>query len=250
MRKSAALGATASSAFSQRLAPVVVWGLYIVLLTTTTVVSVVVWNNPIHRAVLAMGWGIVLLWVSLCGGLMWLFREPLRVWIRGLPGHASLKFFLGCLVLALLEEAITTSMTNMAPVFGVQRGQAYVTASTDYVDVIAFHSVVILIPMFAVWAWLLSRWRFTPMEVFLLFGVLGIYAEKHVSEFALWIFVYGLMVWLPAYALPARHDRPRPGPLAFVLALLLPLTSAAPVVYALLASGHPTVHFPPIDPSG
>jgi hypothetical protein len=36
--------------------------------------------------------------------------------------------------LALMEEAITSSMTNLAPLFGVKIGEAYITASTNYFD--------------------------------------------------------------------------------------------------------------------
>lgn len=51
------------------------------------------------------------------------------------------KFVVFATVLALIEEAITTTMTNLAPLFGVEIGEAYITASTNYVDVVLFHSV-------------------------------------------------------------------------------------------------------------
>ena len=48
------------------------------------------------------------------------------------------KFVLGCCGLPwlLLEEAITTLMTNCAPFLGVSIGQAYITASANYFDVV------------------------------------------------------------------------------------------------------------------
>ena len=77
-----------------------------------------------------------------------------------------MKFVLGCITLALLEEAITTAMTNCAPFFGVPFGQAYITASANYFDVVLYHSVVIFVPLFIGWAVLLWRWRFPPLAVF------------------------------------------------------------------------------------
>ena len=70
--------------------------------------------------------------------------------------------------MALLEEAVTTTMTNCAPLLGVSLGQAYITASSNYFDVILGHSVIVFVPQFAAWAWLLSRYDFQPAEVFLL----------------------------------------------------------------------------------
>jgi hypothetical protein len=227
---------------------VLVGALYVWMIVTAVVVTALVWDRPALRALLAMGWGIIALWITLAGGLMWRYRDALRRGLIALRGPPRLKFFLACVTLALIEEAVTTGMTNLAPAFGVEMGQAYVTASANYLDVIALHSVVILLPMFAAWTWLVFRWRFHALEAFLLFGIVGIYAEKHLAEFAFWIFVYGLMVWLPAYALPERAELPRPRWFHYGLAVVLPIAAAAPVVYALLASGHPTVHFPPIAP--
>ena len=60
-------------------------------------------------------------------------------------------------------------MTNCAPFFGVPFGQAYITASANYFDVVLYHSVVIFVPLFIGWAVLLWRWRFPPLAVFVLF---------------------------------------------------------------------------------
>ena len=112
--------------------------------------------------------------------------------------------------MALLEEAVTTTMTNLAPVLGVAIGQAYITASANYLDVVLGHSVIVFVPMFAAWAWLLSRYDFRPAEVFLLFGLTGTLAEagtfgpQMLAMAGVWVWVYGLMVWLPAYALPRQ----------------------------------------------
>ncbi len=128
-------------------------------------------------------------------------------------------------------------LTNAAPLFGLRIGDAYITASANYWDVVLGHSVIIFVPMFIAWAWLLGRYRFTPNQVFLLFGLTGTLAEasygpQHLLEIGMWMFVYGLMVYLPAYIVPqdrkARTVRPWHYPLAVAapflfLILLLPV---------------------------
>jgi hypothetical protein len=211
------------------------------------------WSSPVGRAVLGMAWGLIVLWVGGCGLVMWRWRE---FWCRQasrvrLPW--MLKFVLGCTLLAFVEEAITTTMTNCAPLFGVRVGQAYITASANYLDVVLYHSVVIFVPMFIGWAVMLHRWRFTPLAVFVLFGVTGLLAEtvtfgpQNLGNFAFWMFVYGLMVWLPAHwapaARPARTPRWWVYPLAVVVPFLfLPLLAVlAPWLW--LTPKHPAIHF-------
>ena len=214
-----------------------------------------VWSNPVQRAVVGMAWGLILLWIGGCGLAMWRWADGLNRAAARLPLGWGLKFVLGCTALACVEEAITTLMTNSAPVFGVQVGQAYITASANYLDVIGYHSVVVFVPMFVAWALLLRWWRFTPFAVFLLFGVTGLLAEtlsfglQNLGNFAQWIFVYGLMVWLPAHWVPDHRPARAPGWWAYVLAvvcppLLIPLDLVlAPWLW--LTPKHPTIHFPP-----
>ena len=142
-------------------------------------------------------------------------RDRVRSFVLSLPGWWPVKFVAFCTLLALAEEAITTTMTNLAPVFGVPVGKAYITASANYLDVVCFHSVIVFVPWFMGWAWMLSRWDFHPTLVFLLFGLTGTLAEtgfmpQKLGEIGMWVFVYGLMIYLPAYSLPptaalARH---------------------------------------------
>ena len=51
---------------------------------------------------------------------------------------------------ALIEEGIATAMTNFAPLFGVEMGEVYITASGNDMDVVLFHSVVVFVPQFLV----------------------------------------------------------------------------------------------------
>ena len=216
-------------------------------------VLAVSWSNPVQRAIVGMAWGLIVLWIGGCGLAMWRWRD---FWCRQaarirLPW--PLKFVLGCITLALVEEAITTLMTNGAPLFGVPVGQAYITASANYFDVVLYHSVVVFVPMFIGWAVMLWRWRFPPLAVFLLFGVTGLLAEtisfgpQNLGNFAMWIFVYGLMVWLPARCVPPERSARPPRwwvyPIAVVVPFLfLPLLAVlAPWLW--LTPKHPPVHF-------
>ncbi len=225
------------------------------LVLTTSLVTLAVWSQPVHRAVLGMGWGLILFWIGAGGGLMYRYRDALRALALKWRWPWTVKFVLLATALALLEEAITTTMTDFAPLFGVRVGQAYITASANYLDVVLCHSVVVFIPGFVAWACLLSKVRFSAAQVFVLYGLFGILAEcsfgpQHALEFGLGIFVYGLMVWLPAYVTePDRTGRP-PRWWHFPIAVVLPALSVAllptPLLIKLLSPGHPVIHFPPI----
>ncbi len=214
------------------------------------------WPKPAPRAMLLMAWGLIVLWIGVCGLSMWRWRVRLCRLANRVPLPWMLKFVLGCVALALLEEAITTLMTNCAPLFGVRKGQAYITASANYFDVVLYHSVVIVVPLFIGWAVLLWRWRFTPFAVFVLFGITGTLAEviafgpQGLANFGLWVFVYGLMVWLPAHWAPSERSARVPPWWAYPLATVAPflflpsLFFLAPWLW--LTAKHPPIHFPPI----
>ncbi len=123
--------------------------------------------------------------------------------------------------------------------------------------VVLYHSVVVFVPMFIAWAVMLRRRRFPPVAVFVLFGLTELLAEtisfgpQNLGNFAFRIFVYGLMVWLPAYCVPAeRPARPPRGwayPLAVVVPFLFLLLMAVLAPWLWLTPRRPTIHFPPIQ---
>jgi hypothetical protein len=228
------------------------------LASSTALVWFLTRGERIAHAVIGMGSGLVLIWVFGFGTASLLLRERVRTFVLRLPGAWQVKFVLFATLLALLEEAVTVGMTNLAPLFGVQVGEAYITASADYLDVVLRHSVIVFIPWFIAWALLLKRYAFSPFWVFLLTGLNGLLAEsltfgaQHLSEFALWIFVYGLMVYLPAWSLPPAEARGAKPPRlwhalwAFVLPFLVSIPWA--LLIRLLSPDHPDIHFPPIQP--
>lgn len=224
------------------------------LVAWNTFLTIASSGNPVSLAIMKMSWGLALVWILLCGTLLYKNRKIMRTWVQRIPLPWQVTFVLFATVLALTEEAITVSLTNMAPLFGAPLGEAYITASTNYFDVVLFHSVIVFIPLFVAWAILLSKYDFKPFAVFVLFGVTGIFAEislggpMQLFGFAQWIFVYGLMVYLPTYCLPARANlKPVyfyhyllaiPTTFFMALPLLLPIVF---IISSVLA--HPSIHF-------
>jgi hypothetical protein len=234
---------------------VIALAVWLALSTSAVLVVVLVGGGPNSRAVILMGAGLVLLWVAFGGTLMHLARDRVRAFVLRLPLDWRVSFVLMATLLALLEEAVTTGMTNLAPVLGVPIGAAYITASANYLDVVCLHSVVAFVPMFVAWAVILRRLAFGPTAVFVLFGLTGTLAEagfggtQAFAEIAMWIFVYGLMVYLPAYCLPAERGAAPPRWWHYPLAIVLPFVFAIPVA-GVAGALHPVrVHFPPIPPN-
>lgn len=227
-------------------------GVWLILSTAVIAAIALLGASPNTRAVLLMASVLVLVWVVLGGTLQRLLRDPVRAFLQGVRIDARIKFVALATAFALAEEAVTTTLTNLAPLFGVPYGSAYITASGNYFDVVCLHSVVAFIPMFIGWSLLLQRYDFSPNAVFLLFGLTGLSAEISFSglqalpEFGLWIFVYGLMVYLPAHAFPAERGARKPPWWMYPAAVFIPVLFALPVA-VVVGLVHPVrIHFPEI----
>jgi hypothetical protein len=212
-------------------------GIYSGLLVTLLNVFLLGSGKTNDRAIILMADGLILLWIIIGGSLTPMLRRSLVPHLAAIPIDWRVRFVLLCTAMALLEEVITTTMTNLAPVFGTTPEEAHITASTNYFTVVCFHSVVVFVPMFIAWALMLSRWNISPLKVLLLFGITGSIAEAGIQPSNLiggfWVFVYGLMVYLPACTVP--EDRPAKPPRwwNYLLAVALPfpfVVLAAPVV--------------------
>lgn len=184
------------------------------------------------RAIFLMADGMILLWIIVGGSLTPMLRVRLVPRLAAIPIDWRVRFVLLCTVMALIEEAITTSMTNLAPLLGTTPEEAHITASTDYFHVVLCHSVVLFVFMFIVWAWVLSRWDFSPLKVFLLFGITGSLAEATINPSNLiggfWVFVYGLMVYLPACTVPRERGARRLRWWHYPVAVFLPFLGVIP----------------------
>jgi hypothetical protein len=227
---------------------------WLVFSTAVVVAIAPIGARPRARAKILMGGGLIFLRMIVGGSLMRLARDPIRKAVMPLRMDWRVKFVLFATFLALIEEAIATGITNLAPLFGVPLGAVYITASANYLEVIGLHSVVVFVPMFVGWAFLLSRLDFSPNAVFLLFGFTGVTAAANLSgwqaftEFGMWIFIYGLMVYLPAYCIPQERGTSRPRSWQYAIAVLVPVLFAIPVA-VVIGILHPMrVDFPPIPP--
>jgi hypothetical protein len=158
------------------LSVIATWG----ILSTTAVAAFVFSHeaNPDNRAILKMGIALILIWCILGGTMMYLLRGRFVAWARRIPLGWRIRFVLLCIAFALLEEAVTTSLTNLAPPFDGVTDAARITTSKNYLEVVLLHSVTAFVPLFVCLAWLLSRYDFRPAEVLLLFGLNGTLAEK------------------------------------------------------------------------
>ncbi|MCS6919449.1 MAG: hypothetical protein NZM28_06730 [Fimbriimonadales bacterium] len=187
-------------------------------------------------AIAQMAAGLFALWVMVGGAVQWQLRDSLARLLQRLPMRWQAQFVIGCVALALTEEAIATLMTNLAPLFGSNSQEAFITASPNYFEVVLGHSVIVFAPMFAAWAWLLSRYAFAPAQAMVLFGITGVLAEtlsfgmQMLLGWGFWVWVYGLMVWLPAYAVQSQVRQARPRWFHNLLALFAPVACAVPVV--------------------
>ena len=180
------------------------------------------------RALLGMMDALYVLWIIGGGLTQRLAGVAVRRWAERTAANWRLRFYFLCVLMAMLEEAITTLITNLAPLLGVQVGEVYITASSNYWDVIMGHSLVVILPAFLAWVWILSRYKFDPVQVLLLFGLTGTAMEtvyggvQQLLQAGMWIFVYGLMVYLPACAVPSNRVARIPRFQHCILAVILP----------------------------
>lgn len=160
-------------------------------------------------------------------------KEKIKSFINELNWGWRKKFVFFATGLALIEEFVALTMNNLAPALGVPKG-VYLTATNNYLELVIQHSVVVFLPMFIVWAWLLSRYDFKPGEVMILFGLNGVLGESFLSSTALlgtgfWILVYGLMIYLPAFSIPSNRPVRKPKPFHYVMAAILPFAGSLPI---------------------
>lgn len=201
-----------------------------------------------------MLWGLTLLWIVGFGVASVALRDKVRDFGRRNAGNRVAIFFGFVTLLALLEEAITTGMTNCAPLFGAEIGEVYITASANFLDVVLYHSLVVFLPQFLAWGLLLKRYSFSPFAAFVCYGLTGFVNEALFSGpnplmLAQWILVYGLLVYLPSQLFFHCSDRRQPRWWMYPIVVLLPILASIPMVVLLLnviAPGHPSIHFPPM----
>lgn len=198
--------------------------------------------DPDAHAIVYMGLSLIAIWGVLGGAIMHANRARFVRWARSLKIGWKVRFVLLSIGFALIEEAVTTSLTNLAPQFGAVSAAARITVSTNYFVTIS-NSVLAFIPWFICWAWLLGRYDFKPLEVMLLFGLTGLFAEstldstlglEDLAGAGMWVYIYGLMVYLPALTVPQSRDVKPARWYHIPVAVFLPLIFVIPLSIWLL----------------
>jgi hypothetical protein len=194
------------------------------------------------RAIIYMGfWALWVCWIGICGTLMFVFREKIKTKMPSVDGRWMLAFVLFATSLALLEEVFTVSATNLYWVFGGEYGKAYITGSDNYFEVVLLHSVIVFWPSYVFWAWWLKKYDFHPNWVMILYGLSGLGSEimyggfQQINAIGMWVFVYGLIIYLPAYCVPANRGAVRPKWHHYILTLIVPIFFQLPVILGVLA---------------
>jgi len=217
------------------------WGV-----VSTTAVAVFILSkdlDPDHRAIIKMAIGLILVWCVTGGLVMYRFQDGFVAWATRIPLGWRTRFVLLCIIFAVVEEAVTTSLTNMAPVLGGVTDAARITASKNYLEVILKHSVIAFVPLFLCWSWLLSRYDFRPSEVLLLFGLNGTLAEtitfgpQNLIGVGMWVYVYGLMAYLPACTVPEKGRATPARWWHWLMAVFVPIVFIIPLVFWLAGRG-------------
>jgi hypothetical protein len=195
-----------------------------------------------QRAIIFMGGLLLLIWCLMGGIAQRLVRDRFVRLARRIPLGWPTRFVLLCLVFALLEEAVTTGLTNAAPLLGGVTDAARITASKNYLEVVCLHSVVVFWPSYIAWAVILSLFDFAPVEAMLCYGLTGwlmelwTFGPQNIGMIGMWTFIYGLMVYLPACTVPSdRKARPArwwTWPLAVVVGLFAGVPFV-PVVFVI-----------------
>ncbi len=205
-------------------------------------------TNSVFRTVLLMGFTLFVLWVVVGGSLQIRVRKKFAEKLSQQREHPICYFIIVATTFALVEEAIATTITNLAFTFGVPIGKAYITASTNYIDVVTLHSVIVFIPQFFMLGFLLKKYSISPFAAFLVYGLVGVFGEVTFSGSSailnapFWICVYGLMVYLPAHTFVSLK-RKKISFLLYPLFIFIVAFSAIATAWIPASLHHPRLHF-------
>lgn len=186
---------------------------YVYAILLTSFVWLLNSGNPKGFAIISLAVGLFFLWGICCSFGMFKLRDRIKLFYEKREYSIILVVSFGGILLALVEEAIATLMTNLAPFFGFSTSEVFITASPNYIEVVTRHSVIVFVPWIIVWGFILARYSIHPNDVFILFGITGLLAEsftfgfQDLIQFGFWIVIYGLMIYVPAYIVYSPKSR-------------------------------------------
>lgn len=201
---------------------------YVYAIILTSLVWLLNSQNPKGFAIISMGIGLFFLWGICSAFIMYKRKDDIKRMFNERQYSTFYIVTLGGILLALIEEAFATFMTNLAPLFGFSTSEVFITASANYIEVVTRHSVIVFVPWFVAWGLILKKYSVHPNIVFLLFGITGIFAEalsfglQNIYAFGFWIVIYGLMIYLPAYVVYNPDLKQRINPLYYPFLIVIP----------------------------
>ncbi len=172
------------------------------LVFSTSVLTFLIQDNLLQLTAVKMLWCLIIFWVFLCGSIIYFSRNLFWKYYLKITWPFWIKFTTFATLFFLIEEAIATAINYYF--YPITKGMVMLTASTNYLEVIMKHSVFVFIPIFIIFSIFIKSFKLNPTKSFLYFGIVGTLAEISIGgltsllQFAMWIFVYGLIVYLPS----------------------------------------------------
>lgn len=190
------------------------------------------------KAIVTMSSGLLFLWAVMGGTLMLIFKNRIRARFSSSNLYV-IKFFIFSVIMCLIAEIISTSMTNTAYLWGLSPYETYITASPNYIEVITKHSIIVFLPQFVCWGIFLSRYNISAHWAVLIYGITGYLNEliafglsSNAMSLPYWILIYGLIIYLPAFCLPRNPQRETKF-YHYMLFIILPILFTVPWVILL-----------------
>ena len=191
------------------------------------------------KAMVSMSTALLVLWVGVCGFIILKTREKIRKRFTS-PNFFVLKFFIFAILMCMIEELITTSLTNTAYLWGLSPYEVYITGSPNYIEVLTKHSLIAFLPQFLCWGIIVSKYDISAQNVLIIYGITGYLNEliafgigPNVMSLPFWILVYGLILYLPAYALKRKHGLKEPNIAHYILFIVVPIIVSIPWILFL-----------------
>jgi len=109
-------------------------GVYSVLLVSFLNLVILNSDNVKDRAIFLLAAGMILLWIIVGGSLTPMLRRRLVPELAAIPIDWRVRFVIFCTAMALIEEVITTTMTNCASLLGTTPEEAQAIAAIGKSD--------------------------------------------------------------------------------------------------------------------
>ncbi|MBI3175334.1 MAG: hypothetical protein HYZ25_16550 [Chloroflexi bacterium] len=176
-------------------------------------------------------------WLLLIGLPLWIQRKRVEAALQNWKASPMLKFVLLGYGMVLLEEIFAAFFNHLTegfqlPLFLARIGQFWA------LNVFAFSGLILG------WHFLLSRFRYSRLEAFMLVGAYGLFSERIYTQMfanpiaflflaAPTVFIYGQILSPSILSLTQHGTRHLPAAVRWLMGLLLPFLVAIPFLLIL-----------------